>query len=58
MILKWKGKTAMFYKNLREKLDTKFKQLKDTNLNLRKKLDTVNQEKTNIEVEITEADAD
>jgi len=48
----------LFYKNLREKLDAKFKQLKDTNLTLRKKLDTVNQDKTNIEVEITEADAD
>jgi len=32
--------------------------LKDKNIYLRKKLDTVNQEKTNLEVEITEADAD
>lgn len=48
----------MFYQNLRSKLDSKFKQLKDKNINLRKELDKVNQEKTNLEVEITEADAD
>lgn len=39
-------------------MDFKFKQLKDKNINLRKELDKVNQEKTNLEVEITEADAD